>query len=277
MLKVKEIIDFGGKRWIQNMTWEEVSDYLKRGNSVILPVGQTEQHGPHLPMGTDTYSAIALAEYVAEKADVLIAPPLWLGWAPRMLSFPGSMTLRAKTLTNMVVDICESLMAHGFERFYIINGHRRENLPPLEIACTRIRYETGALAAAMDPSYFGIEGQLELRNGNKNLQSHACGAETAHVLYAVPQLVDVDKFQDSPKELMPETDHFELIHDHANYYDTPEEFRLIRGEKGVRGEVTWATTERGRKYHECIGSAMADYVIKHKEFHLDIRKPNPIS
>ena len=54
--------DFGGRRWLQNMTWVEVDEYLQRGvRSVIIPCGQTEQHGPHLPMGNDTYVAMALA------------------------------------------------------------------------------------------------------------------------------------------------------------------------------------------------------------------------
>ena len=55
--------DFGGRRWLQNMTWVEVDEYLQRGvRSVIIPCGQTEQHGPHLPMGNDTYVAMALAQ-----------------------------------------------------------------------------------------------------------------------------------------------------------------------------------------------------------------------
>lgn len=62
--------DFGGRRWLQNMTWVEVDEYLQRGvRSVIIPCGQTEQHGPHLPMGNDTYVAMALAQSVAEMAN----------------------------------------------------------------------------------------------------------------------------------------------------------------------------------------------------------------
>lgn len=271
-------INIYGNRWLQNMTWTEAQAYLNRGGkSVIIPCGQTEQHGPHLPMGNDTYIAIGLAQTVAEMADTLIAPPVWLGWAPRMVAYTGSMTIRSETLTEMLVDICESLMAHGFERFYIINGHRRENLPPMEIACTRIRYETGALAAILDPSYFGMEEQVRLSEGNRNIQSHACGTETAQMMYIDRTLVDEESFKDSPPELMPNMDHFVLINDHASYYDTPQEFRTYRGEDGVRGDVTWATVERGEALHNAMAKGMAEYIIRSQKMPLQISIPRPIA
>lgn len=260
------------------MTWMEVEAYLNRGGkSIIIPCGQTEQHGPHLPMGNDTYVAIALAETVAELTDTLIAPPVWLGWAPRMLAFPGSMTIRAETLTDILIDLCESLMVHGFERFYIINGHRRENLPPMEIACTRLRYQTGALAAVLDPSYFGMEEQVQLSEGNRNIQSHACGTETAHMMYIDRSLVDEGSFKNSPAEQMPNLDHFVLDNDHAIYYDTPEEFRAYRGPDGVRGDVAWATVERGEALHKAMAKGMADYILRSRNMPLQIRKPEPIA
>ena len=67
------IIDFSGKNWMQNMKWKEVEAYLdKGGDTVLIPCGQTEQHGPHLPMGTDTYAAMAMAEALAERTHSLI-------------------------------------------------------------------------------------------------------------------------------------------------------------------------------------------------------------
>lgn len=271
-------INIYGNRWLQNMTWTESQAYLDRGGrSVIIPCGQTEQHGPHLPMGTDTYVAMSLAQTVAEVADTLIAPPVWLGWAPRMIAYPGSMTIRAETLIEMIIDMCESLMVHGFERFYIINGHRRENLPPLEIACTRIRYQTGALAAVLDPSYFGMEEQLRLSEENRNIQSHACGIETAHMMYINQSLVDEEKFKDSPPELMPNIDHFVLVNDHASYYATPQEFQEYCGKDGIRGEVTWATVARGEALHNAMAKGMAEYIIQSQKMPLQISVPCPIA
>ncbi len=63
-------------RWIQELTWPDVEEYLKRGDTALVPVGATEQHGPHCPLGTDAAEAIATAEEVAERADALISAPL---------------------------------------------------------------------------------------------------------------------------------------------------------------------------------------------------------
>ena len=76
-------------RWIQELTWPDVEEYLKRGDTALVPVGATEQHGPHCPIGTDAAEAIATAEEVAGRADALIAAPLWFGWSPHHLAFPG--------------------------------------------------------------------------------------------------------------------------------------------------------------------------------------------
>ena len=65
---------------LQNLTWEDVKERIDSGQrTMLLPIGSTEQHGPHLPVGTDTMVAVALAEAAAEKTDVLVAPPLWFG------------------------------------------------------------------------------------------------------------------------------------------------------------------------------------------------------
>ena len=262
--------DFAGSRWLQNMKWKQVAEYLEAGgDTIILPCGQTEQHGPHLPMGTDSYAAIAMADSLAEKTDALIAPPIWVGWAPRMQAFPGSMTLRASTLEKLVIECLEVLVLQGFKRIYVLNGHRRENLPPLEIACAKIRYKTNAWIAVLDPSFFGMQTQFEMRDGNANLLSHAAGFEAANMLYVVPELVHEELFEDTPDEGQLNVDQY-VMKDKALLYDTPEEFRRLRGEKGVRGTVSWGTAEKGRQYHEAVVEGMAAFIQKHKDRAVEI-------
>lgn len=255
----KCLVDFTGERWLQNMKWKDVENYLKKGDTVLIPCGQTEQHGPHLPMGTDTYVAMALTQSLATRTDALIAPPIWFGWAPRMQAFPGSITLRAKTLEKLIRDYCEALSYHGFKRIYIINGHRRENIPPIEIACARARYETGAWIAILDPSYFGMKTQVELREGNANLLSHAAGFETANMLYVAPELVDKELIEDTAQENQINIDQYVLM-DKGLLYDTPEEFRTYRGKNGVRGSVSWGTAEKGKEYHDAVVAGMEKYI-----------------
>jgi creatinine amidohydrolase len=253
----------------------EVMDYLKEHDSILFPLGQTEEHGGHLPMGTDTYAAMGIAESVAEATGILIAPPLWYGWAPRMLSFPGSVTLSSTTLTGIVADVCNSFVTHGFKRIYIINGHRRENLPPVQLAATQVRYNTGALVAVLDPLYLGVDTVLRLRDGNSNILSHAAGIETAHMRYLLPGLVHEENIDDTPIEQCLNRDDFDYA-DRPYLYDTPEEFREIRGETGVRGDVSWGTSERGGVYQQAIVDSIVSYISKTKEKAITLKKPAPI-
>ena len=132
------------KVWLQEMKWEEVRDHLQKDDVVIIPVGSTEQHGTHLPLGTDSMVAIALAEDAAKEAGALVAPPIWFGWSPHHMAYPGTITIRPETLIELIMDVCRSLIYHGFHRVIVLNGHRVANMAPLTIAATTLREQTGA-------------------------------------------------------------------------------------------------------------------------------------
>ena len=109
-----------------------------------------EQHGPHAPLMLDTGWAIGVGEEIARRTGTLVAPPMHYGWSSGHMGFPGSVTLTSETLTTVLVEICRSLMVHGFKRFVLVNGNRVANLPPMEIAATKLRVGHGALAAVLD-------------------------------------------------------------------------------------------------------------------------------
>lgn len=108
---------------LSNLSWTEVKDYLKYDNRILLPLGATEEHGPHLGLGTDFYEAEAIAHETSKATGVIVAPTLNYGMSLSMMEFPGTLSLRPKTLMAVLEDILLSIHRHGFHRVMIVNGH----------------------------------------------------------------------------------------------------------------------------------------------------------
>jgi creatinine amidohydrolase len=122
---------------MQLCSWPEVETYLKRSTAIIIPLGSTEQHGPTGFIGTDALCPELIADEMAKKLDILIAPTINVGMAQHHLRFPGSMALRPSTLISVIKDMVNSLSLHGFNRFFFINGHGG-NTPTLHAAFAEI-------------------------------------------------------------------------------------------------------------------------------------------
>jgi creatinine amidohydrolase len=182
--------------WLQELSWQEVDAYLRVRDTVLVPFGTTEQHGPAGPLGLDSYVAIALAEDAARKAGVVSAPPVWYGDSSHHLGFPGTISLRTETLIQVVYDIVRSLARHGFRRVLLINGHKGTNLAALTSAARNIReFELpGVRTAVADPMYLarGIAGRLKHAN-----EHHAGELEVSHVLYKFPHTMRPEKFSEA--------------------------------------------------------------------------------
>jgi creatinine amidohydrolase len=110
------------------MTWEEVRDAAAADLPAVLAVGSTEQHGPHLPLATDTILPVGVALAAAEKIPLVVAPPVRFGARSRALSgggeaFPGTLSLRAKTLLDTVSEVLMALARSGFTKLVLQNWH----------------------------------------------------------------------------------------------------------------------------------------------------------
>ena len=237
--------------WLHNMTWEEVQQSVNETKgTIILPVGSTEQHGPHLPVGTDTMVAIALAESAARQSGVLVAPPLWFGWSPHHMILPGTITIRPEVLIEVVFDVVQSLHSHGFERFIFLNGHRIVNIAWLQIAGERVKRELGARVMLFDPAYMSKSIIDSLGWGDVG---HAEEIESSHMWHCYPELVKMDRAKDNPHVENP------IYHvdprfpgDTLCYVpSSPAEMqKSVLDAGGTSGQPTKASQEGGRKYHE---------------------------
>ena len=176
-------------------TWSELHDLLNQSKpcALILPVGSTEAHGPHLPLSTD----VIIAEEVAARAartlesrgeSALTLPPLAYSVTDFSEGFAGSVSLRAETATALARDILLSLIKQGFMRIAIANAHLEPaHIATLRAACEAIKTETGVEIAFPDVTRRRWAQML-----TEEFQSGACHAgqyESSLVLSARPELV----------------------------------------------------------------------------------------
>ena len=153
---------------IVDLTYVDIQEYLKTKDIIMVPVASTEQHGPHLPIKTDTVTAEEVSRRVAEQIEILYTPCIWTGYSPQHMHKPGmgrgTITVRAETLLNLMYDVARSLIHHGFNRIIFINGHG-SNVKIVDPVLRKLRYETGALIGFVKPymeNYVGlIEGLME--------------------------------------------------------------------------------------------------------------------
>ena len=247
--------------WLQEMTSEEVKHRtIESRGTIILPIGSTEQHGPHLPVGTDTLVANAIAEAAALQAGVLVAPPLWFGWSPHHLVLPGTITIRAEVLIEVVSDVMASLHRHGFDKFILLNGHRIVNVGWLQIAAERAKRQLAVKVAIFDPAYMSKEFAGQQGWGEVG---HAEEIEGSHMWYCYPELVKMDRARDNPHQ------HRSLYHVDPAYAgdtlcyvpSTVEEMRQSTAASGgTAGEPSKASREGGQKYHQHLVRRMVEVI-----------------
>ena len=115
---------------LEEMTWQEVDDYLTRSKGVILPTGSIEQHGPIGLIGTDAMCAREIAWAAAADVGAIVAPELAYAPAPFNMAFPGTLSITPDTFARLAGEVIDGLAHHGFEKIYILNGHGA-NLAPL--------------------------------------------------------------------------------------------------------------------------------------------------
>ena len=182
----------------EELSWERIASLRNAGmDMVILPVGATEQHGLHLPVGVDTFSARAVAEGVSARTGIPVLPALAYGCSlGHSKKWPGTLSLRPETLARLVFEIAEWVVAAGFKRLILLNGHVT-NWAPLRCGLENIRHSFPELRIALR-SLWEISGEAHHRYHQDAANFHANCAETSLMLALRPDLVDMGKATDEP-------------------------------------------------------------------------------
>jgi creatinine amidohydrolase len=171
---------------LANMTQPEAEEALGRGTAVLV-TGSIEQHGGHLPLGTDGFAALAIALRVGERLDAPVLPLSPVGVAPYHLPWPGSLTITPATLGSLMLDVCGGLAAAGVERVVVVNWHEG-NTPAIRVAADQVQADHPVRVIV-------AEGHV-VTNGlfpDEMEFTHAGSMETAAVLAHDPSLVRLDQ------------------------------------------------------------------------------------
>jgi creatinine amidohydrolase len=118
-------------------TWPEVEKYLKKKRTLIFPVGSSEQHGPTGIIGIDFLTAWEIAKAVGEREQIMVASPMPYGMAEHHMAFPGTGSLSPLTYIQVMTELLQSYIEHGFERIIVINGHGG-NIAPITSAFSQV-------------------------------------------------------------------------------------------------------------------------------------------
>jgi creatinine amidohydrolase len=200
-------------RW-EELTWYEARDAAAALNAVIIPVGATEQHGPHLPLSVDTLLGNAVALGVSAVTGVPVVPPLCYGVSGSHGDFAGTISLRPETMIAVVEDVIDSLYERGIRQFILLNGHIWNN-GALDVSAEKLRVrhrDARVRALGYVTMYPGPEVDGHVRYGRALM--HANFFETSVMLYLYPGLVrmeratshrDVDSFWDYRMDQVSET------------------------------------------------------------------------
>lgn len=187
--------EFGREHDFAALTRYEIEEKLEANGLVIIPTGSVEQHGRHLPVGTDSYAVNAVARRVAAELDGLLVPFTSLGVTPLHAKMSGAIDLKSETLMSLFEDVCESLISHGADKIVVVNWHE-VNSAPIETCATQLQMEHPDVRFVMSHANFAAQKLYE----DYHDLTHGGPLEVLPVLGTRPDLVHLDRATDSSDE-----------------------------------------------------------------------------
>lgn len=237
------------------MTAAELNEKAEAGAIVLLPVASTEQHGPHLATGVDTFLAgeacLRTAKRVTKQRPIVVTPTLWVGLAEHHMAFGGTLTVSLSTYHAVLQDLCRSIGRAGFKKVLIINGHGG-NIAALSAFTTELTLELDMPIASTEIYTLAHESgrYKEVLEDQQGVQ-HACEAETSMMMAAFNDCVRSDNL---PKA------HGPMAVPGGTALRIWKSFKEFTP-SGVRGDARKATAEKGEHLLEIATELLAEKLI----------------
>lgn len=235
-----------------DLTWPEVAEAVADAPFALLPFGAVEEHGPHLPLGTDCVAADALADRLADRASLLRLPTMPYGQVWSLEHFPGSLSVSDETLVAVVVDIARGLRRVGVRGLVLLTAHLG-NAAALKKATRLLEGPDGLPAIALAyPGLKEIAAQVRETPESHPAIMHSDELETSVILAIAPERVRMER---AVAEYPQYPRHFDV---------SPVRWDTICS-SGVFGDATAATAEKGELIVEHVVSAAAELVAAWRE------------
>lgn len=242
-------------KW-ENLTRDEIAAIDKATAIVLLPTASTEQHGAHLPVGTDSIILSVLIDRFIEtqrfdEGSLIFAPQLCIGKSNEHMGFAGTLTFGTQTYYSMLHDIATAIARSGFRKLVLLNSHGG-NTDMLNMISRDLRIDTGMQVFVFDWWFtpFWNKGLEGIKESGTYGVFHACELETSLMLHARPETVHMELAVDEdPVECLRDNDFVTVFGPYTAGWKTSDVTK-----SGVVGAPTYATAEKGKK--------LFDYAVK---------------
>ena len=226
----------------EELGWEAIRDRLESGSPVILPVGCVEEHGPHLPVGTDLMQAYHVSLEVARRTGGIVLPPFHYGHSSSTRNFPGSIPISTLTLASLTEEVIEGVIRSGASRILVLTGHAGSaHMAVMKDSLRKIAERHPDVRLWFLTDYEIADRLVEDDRRFPDRDGHAGDIETSRMMAVATELVGIP-----PKKSFPEFPRHRVLPDPESHFPT-----------GIMGDPEDASAEKGK----FLNLQIVDYLV----------------